>query len=143
MEQMKIEKENLEKRIKLNEEKRKKLESEKSGSQSDLEGLIKETEELEIQKNELLQKEKNAAWNVDTISQPKFSKTVINKKEEKNYDEMDENEKEQHMKKFIKENEKIIKGYGMLRRFDDSKKYLMEHHLLVHEDTGKFRKFLK
>lgn len=133
---MKHEKENLEKRIKQNEEQKKKLKKENASSEQ-LEKLIKETKSLEIEKKELLQKEKQAPWNVDTISQPKFSKTIINTKEEtKNYDEMNEEEKEQHMKKFIKENEKIIKEYGILRRFDDSKKYLMEHNLLVHEDTG-------
>lgn len=133
---MKHEKEDLEKRIKQNEEQKKKLKKENASSEQ-LEKLIKETKSLEIEKKELLQKEKQAPWNVDTISQPKFSKTIINTKEEtKNYDEMNEEEKEQHMKKFIKENEKIIKEYGILRRFDDSKKYLMEHNLLVHEDTG-------
>lgn len=75
----------------------------------------------------------------DTLSQPKFSKTIINKKEEtKSYDEMTDEEKEQHMKKFIKENEKLIKQYGMLKRFDDSKKFLQEHNLLVHEDTANY-----
>lgn len=134
---MKQEKDDLEKRIKQNEEQKKLLKKENANS-NQLEKLIIETKRLELEKKELLQKEKQAPWNVDTISQPKFSKTIINKKEEaKNYDEMNEDEKEQHMKSFIKKNEKIIKEYGILRRFDDSKKYLMEHNLLVHEDTGK------
>jgi cell division cycle protein 37 len=51
---------------------------------------------------------------------------------------MTDEEKEQHMKKFIKDNEKLIKQYGMLRRFDDSKKFLLDNSLLVHEDCANY-----
>lgn len=139
---MKIEKENLDKKIKECQEKKNLLEkSQQNESQKkiDLEKLIKETELLEIQKRELAKKERNAPWNVDTISKQKFSKTMINKKEEnKNYDEMNEEEKEKQMKEFIKSNETKIKKYGMLRRFEDSKEFLLENNLLVHEDTANY-----
>jgi cell division cycle protein 37 len=39
---------------------------------------------------------------------------------------LSEEEKEKKMKTFVKENEKIIKEYGMLQKFDDSKKFLMD-----------------
>lgn len=42
------------------------------------------------------------------------------------------------MKKFVKENEKIIKKFGMLRRFDDSKRVLQENQHLVCEDTANY-----
>lgn len=51
---------------------------------------------------------------------------------------MTEEEKETHMKDFIKNNEKLIKQYGMLRKFTDSKKFLEDNRLLVHEDTANF-----
>lgn len=101
--------------------------------------IEEEAKKLQLAEDELKKKEKLQPWNVDTLSQPKFSKTLINKKEEtKSYDEMTDEEKEVHMKKFVKENEKLIKQYGMLRRFDDSKTFLVEHNLLVHEDTANY-----
>jgi cell division cycle protein 37 len=42
------------------------------------------------------------------------------------------------MKKFIKENEKKLKMFGMLRRFEDSKRFLLEHQNLVCEDTANY-----
>lgn len=42
------------------------------------------------------------------------------------------------MKKFIKENEKELKHYGMLRKYDDSKTYLKSHGNLVCEDTANY-----
>lgn len=147
MEQMEQEKKALENAIKEAENKKKMLE-EKLKSKADssmdevkkeLERIEKEAKALESKKQEVKKKEELAPWNVDTLSQPKFSKTVINKKEEtKSYDDMTDEEKEAHMKKFIKENESIIKQYGMLRKFDDSKKFLMQHNLLVHEDTANY-----
>lgn len=77
----------------------------------------------------------------DTISKPGFEKTVINKKvTQKQYDEMTDEEKEQHMKEFIKQNEKVIKQYGMLRKYEDSKKFLLNNNNinLVHEDTANY-----
>lgn len=104
----------------------------------ELEKLQKASAQLKIKEQELKKEEKLQPWNVDTLSQPKFSKTIINKKIEKTYDEMTDEEKEAHMKKFIKENEKLIKQYGMLRRFDDSKEFLTKNNLLVHEDTANY-----
>lgn len=98
-----------------------------------------EAKKLQLAEQEFKKMEKLEPWNVDTLSQPKFSKTLINTKvDTKNYDEMTDEEKEQHMKKFVKENEKLIKQYGMLRRYEDSKKFLLEHNLLVHEDTANY-----
>lgn len=145
MEEQKIAKDKLESSKKQIEQKKKQL-KEKLTSTADKEALEKELKKIEdeakkiqLEEQEMKKMEQLQPWNVDTLSQPKFSKTIINKKEEaKSYDEMTDEEKEQHMKKFIKDNEKLIKQYGMLRRFDDSKKFLMEHNLLVHEDTANY-----
>jgi cell division cycle protein 37 len=144
MEQFEMEKKQLETTLQTAERKKRELEDKlKAASDDDLKKELKKIEgelkQLQVQKEDLKKKEKLQPWNVDTLSQPKFSKTIINKKEEtKSYDEMTDEEKEQHMKKFIKDNEKLIKQYGMLRRFDDSKKFLMENNLLVHEDTANY-----
>lgn len=104
----------------------------------ELKKLEEEAEKLKIAEQALKKEEQSQPWNVDTLSQPKFSKTVINHQVKKTYDEMTDEEKEAHMKTFIKENEKLIKQFGMLKRFDDSKKFLTEHNLLVHEDTANY-----
>lgn len=147
MEEMEQTKKELERRIKENEKLQKDFEqklkvaspAEKDKLKQEHQKAKKEGEKLLEEKQKLKKKEELAPWNVDTLSQPKFSKTVINKKEEtKNYDEMTDEEKEQHMKKFFKENEALIKKFGMLRRFEDSKAFLMENNLLVHEDTANY-----
>ena len=51
-------------------------------------------------------------------------------------EELSEEEKEKRMKKFVKENEKLIKEYGMLQRFDVSKKFLMDGRTHLGEDIG-------
>lgn len=110
----------------------KKLES----SLSELEVKAKKIQEHEA---EMKKKEQKTPWNVDTISKPGFAKTVINKEAIRpKYSDMTEDEKEEQMKVFVKENEKKLKQYGMLRKYDDSKKFLLEHHRLVCEDTANY-----
>lgn len=104
-----------------------------------LKDLEQEAEKINIQSEELDKKEQKAPWNVDTISKDGFAKTVINKKPVRPKDEnLTEEERETRMKKFIKENEKELKHYGMLRKYDDSKTYLKSHGNLVCEDTANY-----
>lgn len=78
-------------------------------------------------------------WNVDTISKPGFAKTVINKKPARANDEkLSEEEREARMKKFIKDNTKDLKHFGMLRKYDDSRQFLKAHDHLVCEDTANY-----
>lgn len=77
-------------------------------------------------------------WNVDTISNPGFTKTVINKPAARQSEKLSDEEREKRMKVFIKENEKLLKEYGMLRKYDDSKRFLQEHPQLVCEDTANY-----
>lgn len=110
----------------------KKLES----SLSELEVKAKQIQEHEAV---MKKKEQKTPWNVDTISKPGFAKTVINKETIRpKYSDMSEDEKEEQMKVFVKQNEKKLKQYGMLRKYDDSKKFLLEHHQLVCDDTANY-----
>ena len=77
-------------------------------------------------------------WNVDTISRSGFTKTVINTAPRRQVDNLTEEQQEQRMKKFVKENEKALKKFGMLRHFDDSKQFLQENQHLVCEDTANY-----
>ncbi|CAB3233414.1 unnamed protein product [Arctia plantaginis] len=101
--------------------------------------LEKEEKSLQQKEDELRKKEKQTPWNVDTISEPGFTKTVINTKAPRPKDEnLTEEEKEARMKKFIKKNETLLKKFGMLRRYDDSRQLLQEHNELVCEETANY-----
>lgn len=140
------EKTKTQQKLKETKEKLAKLESEQKDS-ADLTGLKKVLQDLEEEQkkikekeDEMKKKEKLTPWNVDTIGQDGFTKTVINKrplrKEEDNG--LSDEEKEKKMKEFVKENEKKLKEFGMLRRYEDSKKFLAEHPQLVCENTANY-----
>merc|ERR1712156_301245 len=61
-----------------------------------------------------------------TLSRDGFSKTIMNTQPKPKMEELTEEEREKKMKKFVKENEKKIKEFGMLQKFDDSKRFLMD-----------------
>ncbi|KAJ3654459.1 hypothetical protein Zmor_013647 [Zophobas morio] len=150
MEEMKREAEALKRKKeeserKLNEAKAKLVNAEKAGDSNlqtikdSVSTLEKEMTDLKMKQDEHEKKEKLAPWNVDTISQPGFAKTVINKKAPRPKDEqLTDEEREEKMKKFVKDNEKNLKHFGMLRRYDDSRKFLREHTELVSEDTANY-----
>ncbi|KAL0116671.1 hypothetical protein PUN28_009949 [Cardiocondyla obscurior] len=133
-------------KLKVTKEKLAKLENEQKDS-ADLTTLKKvlqdlEEEEKKIQEREkeIEKKEKLTPWNVDTIGQDGFTKTVINKKPVRNDDDssLSDEEKEKRMKQFVKDYEKELKEFGMLRRYDDSKQFLQEHLYLVCENTANY-----
>ena len=70
-------------------------------------------------------------WNVDTISKPGFTKTVVNVQPRRNEEELSEEEREKRMKEFVKKYEKDLKKYGMFRKYDDSKRFLQDNLHLV------------
>lgn len=115
----------------------------KNGNEEDLkkelEKLEKEGKDLDRKEEELSKKEKKMPWNVDTISKPGFAKTVVNKQPSRKPDEnLTEEEREIKMKKFVKDNEKLCKQYGMMRKYDDSKRFLQEHLDLVCDETANY-----
>lgn len=100
--------------------------------------LEKEAANIKKKEDDLKKKEKITPWNVDTISKPGFTKTVVNTKPPLQKNEKSDEEKEQEMKAFVKENEKLIKQYGMFRKFNDSRKFLNEHSQLASENTANY-----
>ncbi|KAK0095223.1 hypothetical protein PV326_008922 [Microctonus aethiopoides] len=122
------------------------LEKEKADS-PDLNMMKNALQELELEKekvmskeDELKKKEKLMPWNVDTIGHAGFTKTIINTKPRKGEDdsELPDDVREQRMNEFVKENEKKLKKYGMLRRYDDSKQYLQDNPHLACEYTANY-----
>lgn len=132
-------------KLKDTKEKLAKLESEHNDS-ADLTTLKKVLQDLEEEEKKIKdreeameRREKLTPWNVDTIGQDGFTKTVINKKPARNDDaSLSDEEKEKLMKQFVKEHEKELKEFGMLRRYDDSKKFLQDHTYLVCENTANY-----
>ncbi|KAF0313815.1 Hsp90 co-chaperone Cdc37 [Amphibalanus amphitrite] len=96
------------------------------------------TENIKKEWAEFEKKEKLMPWNVDTISSDGFSKTVINAKPKRKDEDMTEEEREERMRNFIKKYEKDIKKYGMLRKYDDSKRFLQDNMHLACEDTANY-----
>ncbi|KAH7933514.1 hypothetical protein HPB49_013267 [Dermacentor silvarum] len=79
-----------------------------------------------------------APWNVDTISKEGFQKTILNKPKPKEEAVLTEEEKEQTQKKFVSENESLLKQFGMLQKYEDSKRFLLEHPHLASEYTANY-----
>jgi len=77
-------------------------------------------------------------WNVDTISQPGFSKTVVNPGGPRKAEELSDEEREIKTREFFKKHEKSLKAYGMLQKYDDSKRFLQENPDLVCEETANY-----
>ncbi|XP_037674163.1 hsp90 co-chaperone Cdc37 isoform X2 [Choloepus didactylus] len=99
--------------------------------------LRKEERSWEQRLEEMRKKEKNMPWNVDTLSKDGFSKSMVNTKPEP-AEEDSEEVREQRHKTFMEKYEKQIKHFGMLRRWDDSQKYLSDNVHLVCEETANY-----
>ncbi|XP_033028917.1 hsp90 co-chaperone Cdc37 [Lacerta agilis] len=104
--------------------------------QAEAQQLKKEEKSWEEKADDLRKKEKNMPWNVDTLSRDGFSKSVFNVKEEQ--EEESEEQKEKKHKTYVEKYEKQIKHFGMLRRWDDSQKYLSDNPYLVCEETANY-----
>ncbi|KAM6957721.1 hsp90 co-chaperone Cdc37-like [Aplochiton taeniatus] len=107
-----------------------------SKAQADEKKLKKEQRECEKKMEEFRLEEKKMPWNVDTLSKEGFSKSVVNVKPDAA--EETEEQKEQKHKTFVEKNEKEIKHFGMMRRWDDSQKYLSDNSHLVCEETANY-----
>merc|ERR1719220_3291957 len=121
-----------------------KIEEESGGD--NLEELKKSLGDIEKQavsvkkkEEEVLTEKKKMPKNVDTLSSAGFSKTIVNTASKPKYEELTEEEREKKMKQFVKDNEKLMKEYGMLQKFDDSKKFLMDGRThLASEETANY-----
>lgn len=105
-----------------------------------LQDLEEEEKKIKEKEVDMEKKERLTPWNVDTIGQDGFTKTVINTKPARRHDDssLSDEEKERLMKQFVKDHEKELKEFGMLRKYDDSKKYLQEHPNIVCENTANY-----
>ncbi|XP_025206509.1 hsp90 co-chaperone Cdc37 [Melanaphis sacchari] len=104
-----------------------------------LSALSVEEEELKKREEEFKVKEKVMPWNVDTISKPGFTKTIVNTpKPPPTEENLTEEEKAKRLETFINENKSKLKVFGMLRKYKDSQEYLQKNPQLVCEDTANY-----
>ncbi|XP_061703200.1 hsp90 co-chaperone Cdc37-like [Syngnathoides biaculeatus] len=107
-----------------------------SKAQAEEKKLKKEQRDWERKLEDHCREEKKMPWNVDTLSKEGFSKSIVNVKPETVEDS--EEDKEKKHKTFVEKYEKQIKHFGMLRRWDDSQKYLSDNPHLVCEETANY-----
>ncbi|XP_010153953.1 PREDICTED: hsp90 co-chaperone Cdc37-like 1, partial [Eurypyga helias] len=78
----------------------------------------------------LNQREKQNLWNTDPVSKEVFNKSFINQKRKEIEDDVSEPLMQKHEQK--------IRHFGMLRRWDDSQRFLSDHPYLVCEETSRY-----
>lgn len=78
-------------------------------------------------------------WNVDTISKPGFTKTIVNTpKPAPSEENMTEEDKAKRLEVFINENKSKLKTFGMFQKYKDSQEFLQKNPQLVCEDTANY-----
>lgn len=112
---------------------------EKEGRESDeLKKAEAEFEQAKSKCEELDKEERLQPWNVDTISKDGWEKTIINKPQKLESTALSDEEKEQRYRTFVDKNENKIKEFGMLSKWDDCKKFLLEEPNLCCEETANY-----
>merc|ERR1719225_2003192 len=113
-------------------------ESEMAIIKKGLNELEKEAQQAKMKEEQVIDEEKKMPLNVDTISQQGFSKSIINKPKPRTNENLSEEEREKKMRDFVSKYEKEIKAFGWMKKFDDSKAYMMEHTHLACEETANY-----
>jgi cell division cycle protein 37 len=117
------------KKIDLDEKEKMKLELEKAE-------IKKQEDEYQKKEKELADKERLAPWNVDTIGREAWSKSVINKpaeKKESSKPKLDDEEENQRMLDYFKNNESVLRKFASLSGFDKVEEFLLDHPYLASE----------
>lgn len=104
----------------------------------EMEELQKQEDDWKKKEDELVKKEKLTPLNIDTICKEGKSKTIINKPEPRKVENLTEEEKVERLQKFTSENEKLIKKFGMMRKYDDSQEFLLQYPQLACEETANY-----
>ncbi|RVE75926.1 hypothetical protein OJAV_G00003590 [Oryzias javanicus] len=104
--------------------------------QCEVEKLKKDEKSFQLLMEEHERDGKKLPWNVDTISKEGFSKSVLNISSSRKQGTLEE--KVEKHKTFVEKFAEEIKHFGMLRRWDDSQKYLSDHPHLVCEETANY-----
>lgn len=104
-------------------------------SQSD---LLKQEQEFVKKEEELKKKERLTPWNIDTICHDGKSKTIINKDVKAVEEELTDDQRADRQKDHEAKYKTEIKKLGMMRRYEDTERYLTENIALVCEETANY-----
>jgi cell division cycle protein 37 len=131
---------NIKQKLKLSQtsEQEGELQAELAKLNLEMNELQKQEDEWKRKEEELKKKEKLTPLNIDTICHEGKSKTIINKSEPRKKEDLSEEEKIEKQRLFTKEHEKEIKKFGMLRKYDDSQEFLLQHPYLTCEETANY-----
>ncbi|CAD5117945.1 DgyrCDS6687 [Dimorphilus gyrociliatus] len=100
--------------------------------------LLKQDQEFAKKEEELKKKERLTPWNVDTICHDGKSKTIINKDIKPSDEELSDEQRADRQKEHEAKYKSHIRKFGMMRRYEDSEKYLKENIDLVCEETANY-----
>ena len=89
-------------------------ESEMAIIKKGLNELEKEAQQAKLKEDQVIDEERKMPLNVDTMSTPGFSKSIINKPKPRTNEHLSEKEREKKMRDFVNKNEKEIKAFGWL-----------------------------
>jgi len=106
--------------------------------QSEIDELERQEEHFKKKERELNDEEKSQPWNVDTLSKPGFTKTVINSSAPKPKKVLTEEQQLKQSKVFMDKYRDDIKKYGMLHEYHDSEKFLLANTHLACEETANY-----
>lgn len=114
------------------------IDTERTELKVKVEELRKQEAEWKAKEDELAKKERLEPWNVDTIGHEGFTKSRVNKVLPAKKETLSDEEKEERMRKFFDAHEKEMEAFGMLRKWEDSKAYLLEHRHLCSDHTASY-----
>lgn len=78
-------------------------------------------------------------WNVDTISKPGFTKTIVNTPKDPVPEEnITEEDKAKQLETYINNNKSKLQTFGMFKKYKDSQEFLQKNPQLVCEDTANY-----
>lgn len=75
-------------------------------------------------------------WNVDNMSEDKHNRTIINKDKPKG--PVTEESQANDLSDFFKKNDKEVKQFGMLSKYEESHKFIKDRMHLMCEHLGSF-----
>jgi len=111
------------------------------GLEKKLNDLKQRKKELDKKKDELEKEKRKQPMNVDTLSQPGFTSSRVNKANLDHEDrtkDMSEEEKVDYQIQFSKKWATQIKEFGMMKKSSDSLSFLVKHPDLVCEETANY-----
>lgn len=102
----------------------------------ELSELKKQEDDFHKKEDEIAKKERLQPLNIDTIGHEGFSKCRINVIEPPQKVELSDEDRAKEMKDFVEKNRNQLLKFSMLKKWDDSKQFLLEYPELCCDNTA-------